>query len=316
METIALTRVGLENLVETIALEVVRQMGSEAGAWLSEEAECACRHTAPSGAIQCVNDQPAELRVLARLMDHTLLRPQATRAQIEQLADEARQWCFGTICVNPIWVALAAEKLRGSGVKVAAVVGFPLGATLTSVKRAEAQAVILAGAEEVDMVMNVGAMRSGDLEAVENDIRGVLEVCHEGGAILKVILENAYLSDQEKVEACRVVKRAGADFVKTSTGFGPSGATANDVHLMRETVGPEMGVKAAGGIRNLTDAVTMLDAGATRLGTSASIAILEEAAAALASRLPQPPPALAGRAALGYCDSLGPRFLGLVQGRR
>jgi deoxyribose-phosphate aldolase len=280
MDTIALTRAELENLVETIALEVVRQMGTEP-AWFSEEAECACRH-ASGQAVQCMNDQPSEVRALARLMDHTLLRPQATRAQIEQIAEEARQWCFGTICVNPAWVPLAAEKLRGSGVKVAAVVGFPLGATLTSVKRAEAQSVILAGAEEVDMVMNVGAMRSGDRETVENDIRGVAEVCHEGGAILKVILENAYLSEQEKVEACRIVQKAGADYVKTSTGFGPTGATVEDVRLMRQTVGPEMGVKAAGGIRNLADAVAMLDAGATRLGTSASIAILEEAAAALA----------------------------------
>ena len=300
MDTIALTRAELENLVETIALEVVRQMGTEP-AWFSEEAECACRHSS-GGAVQCVNDQPAEVRALARLMDHTLLRPQATRAQIEQIADEARQWCFGTICVNPAWVPLAAEKLRGSGVKVAAVVGFPLGATLTSVKRAEAQSVILAGAEEVDMVMNVGAMRSGDRETVENDIRGVSEVCHEGGAILKVILENAYLSEQEKVEACRIVQKAGADYVKTSTGFGPSGATVEDVRLMRQTVGPEMGVKAAGGIRNLADAVAMLDAGATRLGTSASIAILEEAAAALAGGISSTVAAAmpAGKAAPGY----------------
>lgn len=302
METIALTRVELENLVEAIALEVVRQIGPAPGAWLSEEADSACERPSRSGLVQCVNDQPAEVRALARLMDHTLLRPQASRAQIEQLADEARQWCFGTICVNPAWVPLAAEKLRGSGVKVAAVVGFPLGATLTSVKRAEAQAVILAGAEEVDMVMNIGAMRSGDLEAVENDIRGVVEVCHDGGAILKVILENAYLSELEKVEACRIVKKAGADYVKTSTGFAPTGATAEDVRLMRETVGPEMGIKAAGGIRNLADAVTMLGAGATRLGTSASIAILDEAAAVLAGGLPKPIPAprLAGRASHGY----------------
>lgn len=302
MDTIALSRAELENLVEAVALEVVRQMGPEPGAWLSEEAECACGHAFSSGTNQCVNDQPAEVRALARLMDHTLLRPQATRAQIEQLAEEARQWCFGTICVNPGWVALAAEKLRGSSVKVAAVVGFPLGATLTSVKRAEAQAVIVAGAEEVDMVMNVGAMRSGDRESVENDIRGVVEVCHSGGAIVKVILENAYLSNEEKVEACRIAQRAGADFVKTSTGFGPTGATADDVRLMRETVGPELGVKAAGGIRNLADAVTMLDAGATRLGTSASIAILEEAVAALAGGIsqPLPAPAVAARSTHGY----------------
>jgi len=293
METITLTQSELENLVETVALEVLRQMEPAPGAWLSEEIECACNHASRSCAIQCVNDQPPEVRALARLMDHTMLRPQATRSQIEQLADEARRWCFGTICVNSTWVPVAAEKLRGSGVKVAAVVGFPFGAMVTSVKRAEAQAVILAGAEEVDMVMNVGAMKSGDVEAVENDIRGVAEVCHEGGALLKVILENAYLSDEEKVEACRIAQRAGADYVKTSTGFAPSGATAADVRLMRQTVGPEMGVKAAGGIRTLADAVSMLEAGATRLGTSASIAILEEAAAALSGRGPQAAPALA-----------------------
>jgi deoxyribose-phosphate aldolase len=293
METITMSQAELENLVEVVALEVLRQMEPAPGAWLSEEIECACNHASRSGAIQCVNDQPAEVRALARLMDHTLLRPQATRSQIEQLADEARQWCFGTICVNSTWVPLAVERLRGSGVKVAAVVGFPFGASVTSVKRAEAQAAILAGAQEVDMVMNVGAMKSGDLESVENDIRGVAEICHEGGALLKVILENAYLSDAEKVEACRIVQRAGADYVKTSTGFAPSGATAADVRRMRETVGPEMGVKAAGGIRTLADAVSMLDAGATRLGTSASIAILEEAAAALAGQGSQAVPALA-----------------------
>lgn len=302
MDTITMTQSELENLVETVALEVLRQMEPAPGAWLSEEMECACNHVARSGAIQCVNDQPAEVRALARLMDHTLLRPHATRGQIEQLADEARQWCFGSICVNSTWVPAAAEKLRGSGVKVAAVVGFPFGATVTSVKCAEAQAVILAGAEEVDMVMNVGAMKSGDLEAVENDIRGVAEVCHEGGALLKVILENAYLTDEEKIEACRIAKKAGADYVKTSTGFAPSGATASDVRLMRETVGPDMGVKAAGGIRTLADAVAMLDAGATRLGTSASIAILEEAAAALPGHASQlsPAPAATSRTPQSY----------------
>jgi len=301
MDTITMSQSELENLVETVALEVLRQMEPAPGAWLSEEIECACSHAARSGAPQCVNDQPAEVRALAQLMDHTLLRPQATRSQIEKLADEAREWCFGTICVNSAWVPVAVDKLRGSGVKVAAVVGFPFGASVTAVKRAEAQAVILAGAKEVDMVMNVGAMKSGDVETVEIDIRGVAEVCHEGGALLKVILENAYLTDEEKIAACRVAKRAGADYVKTSTGFAPSGATAVDVRLMRETVGPEMGVKAAGGIRTLADAVSMLDAGATRLGTSASIAILEEAIAALAGQAsPLPAPATSTRAGQGY----------------
>jgi deoxyribose-phosphate aldolase len=183
--------------------------------------------------------------------------------------------------VNPAWVPLVAERLRGSGVKIAAVAGFPLGATLTSAKRAEAEAAILGGAHEIDMVMNVGAMKSGDLARVESDIRGVVETCHAGGAALKVILENAYLTDDEKVAACQAAQRAGADFVKTSTGFGPSGAKEEDVRLMRRTVGPAMGVKAAGGIRNLADAMRMLQAGATRLGTSASVAILEEAVQSL-----------------------------------
>lgn len=277
METLALNREGLEELVEVVTAEVARQMAS-GGVWLTEEACDTCLHGSGRGAPECVSDQPAEVRVLASLIDHTLLRPQATRAQVEQLADEARQWCMGAVCVNPAWVPLAAERLRGSGVKIATVAGFPFGATLASVKRAEAEAAILAGAEEIDMVMNVGAMRSGDLERVENDIRGVVEVCHAAGALVKVILENAFLNDEEKVAACQIAKRVNADFVKTSTGFGPSGATEADVRRMRQTVGPAMGVKAAGGIRTLSDALRMLDAGATRLGTSASVAILEEAA--------------------------------------
>ena len=168
--------------------------------------------------------------------------------------------------------------MRGSPVKVATVVGFPFGATLTVAKRAEAEAAILAGAQEIDMVMNISAMKSGDLDRVESDIRGVVEVCHQAGVLLKVILENAYLSDEEKVAACRIAQRAGADYVKTSTGLAPAGATEGDVRLMRQTVGPAMGVKAAGGIRTLADALRFLAAGADRLGTSAAKVILEEAA--------------------------------------
>lgn len=279
METVVLGRADLETLVEAIAQEVVRRMGP--AAWMSEEfnqypsGTCGC-----TGAV-CMNDQPAEVRALASLMDHTLLRPQATREQVEKLTDEAREWCFASVCVNPSWVALAAERLRGSGVDVAAVVGFPLGATLTAAKRAEAEGAICAGAREIDMVMDVGAMKSGDLKRVENDVRGVVEVCRSGGALLKVILENAYLTDEEKVAACRIVQAAGAEFVKTSTGFGPSGATVEDVRLMRQTVGEATGVKAAGGIRSLDDALRMIHAGASRLGTSASVAILQEAVASL-----------------------------------
>ena len=219
-----------------------------------------------------------DVRALASLIDHTLLRPEATRAQVEQLCDEALQAGFAAVCVNPAWAPVAAQRVRGSGVRVATVVGFPFGATSTVAKRAEAEAAILAGAQEVDMVMNVGAMRSGDLERVEYDIRGVVELCHAAGVIVKVILENAYLTDAEKVAACEIAKRTGADFVKTATGFGPHGATEADVRLMRQAVGPAMGVKAAGGIRTLSDALRMLQAGATRLGTSASLSILAEAA--------------------------------------
>jgi deoxyribose-phosphate aldolase len=269
----------MEDLVKMIAQEVVRRLGPSA--WMSEEFDNCSKAESQHCECVCMNDQPAEVRALAGLIDHTLLRPQATRSEVERLADEARQWCFASVCVNPAWVPLVAERLRGSGVKVATVAGFPLGSTLTSAKRAEAEAAILAGAHEVDMVMNIGAMKSGDLARVESDIAGVREVCRGGGAALKVIIENAYLTDDEKVSACRIVQRAGAEFVKTSTGFGPSGAKEEDVRLMRRTVGPVMGVKAAGGIRTLDDALKMLRAGATRLGTSASVAILDEAARSL-----------------------------------
>jgi len=290
VESIALTRQELTELLETIATEVVREMGSPPGGPKPPAAPQAVAKAESCGLEVCPhNPRPVEveartvsmtddLRKLAALFDHTLLRPEARRGEVEKLCQEARQLGFAAVCVNPTWVALAAEKLRGSPVRVATVTGFPLGATSTAVKRAEAEAAILAGAREIDMVMNVGAMKSGELERVENDIHGVAEVCHPAGALLKVIIENAYLSDEEKVAACRTAKRAGADFVKTSTGFGPSGAKESDVRLMRETVGPEMGVKAAGGIRTLADALRLLAAGATRLGSSASVAILAEAA--------------------------------------
>jgi deoxyribose-phosphate aldolase len=219
-----------------------------------------------------------DLRSLARIIDHTLLRPQATSEELERFCHEAVSLGVGAISIHQVWVPLAVRILRGTGIKVGTVVGFPFGASYPSVKRAEAEASIRAGAEELDMVMNVGAMRSGNLEGVQSDIQGVACIAHESGCILKVILENAYLSDEQKVTACRLAKRAGADYVKTSTGLGPSGATEADVRLMREAVGTSMGVKAAGGIRSLGDAVKMLQAGADRLGTSTSGAILAEAA--------------------------------------
>jgi deoxyribose-phosphate aldolase len=279
VEQLALTQGELEKVVETIAREAARRLGQTVKSSQDPAGDLFAR--AGHSDCACSEDQPAEVRALAGLFDHTLLRPQATRPEIEQLAEQAHRWSFATVCVNSAWIPVAAERLRGSGVRVASVAGFPLGAALTSIKRAEAERAILAGAQEIDMVMNVGALKSGDLARAEGDIRGVAEVCHASGVLVKVILENAYLSDEEKVTACRIAQNAGADFVKTSTGFGPSGAREEDVRLMRATVGPAMGVKAAGGIRNLNDALRMLQAGATRLGSSASVAILEEAARSL-----------------------------------
>ena len=214
---------------------------------------------------------------IAALIDHTLLRPEASQADIRKLCDEAKQFGFATVCVNPAWVAVAVAALQGTRVKVCAVAGFPLGATLTETKIFETEQVVKLGTQEVDMVINVGALKSGQHERVEQDIRGVVEASHRGGAICKVILECSLLTDQEKVTACRLAQSAGADFVKTSTGFGPGGATAHDVELMRLVVGPQMGVKAAGGIRSYEDVQKMLSAGATRIGASASVKILQEA---------------------------------------
>ncbi len=214
---------------------------------------------------------------VAGLIDHTLLKPEASRDDIRKLCQEAMRFGFASVCINPWYVPLAAERLRGSKVKVCTVAGFPLGATLPQVKIYEAEEAIKLGAQEVDMVINVGALKSGQDDVVELDVRGVVEACHRGGAICKVILETALLTIEEKVRACVACKKAGADFVKTSTGFGPAGATAEDVALMRAVVGAQIGVKAAGGIRTLEDLKKMVSAGATRIGASASVRILEEA---------------------------------------
>ena len=216
---------------------------------------------------------------IASLIDHTILKPEATRADIIKVCREAREYGFASVCVNPYWVPLVRAELAGSEVKVCTVVGFPLGATSTEAKAAETAAALRAGAQEIDMVINVGALRSGDHEAVKLDIRRVVKVAHEAGAIVKVILETALLDDNQKSVACMLAKLAGADFVKTSTGFGPAGATAHDIALMRQVVGPEMGVKAAGGIRTLADLQAMTAAGATRIGASASVKIVEATAA-------------------------------------
>ncbi len=215
---------------------------------------------------------------IAGLIDHTLLRPEATRSDVLRLCTEARQFGFAAVCVNPYWVPLAAAALRGAPVKVCAVAGFPLGASMTEIKRAEAEAAIRAGASEVDMVINIGALRSADYDTVKIDVQSVVEVCHRAGALVKVILETALLDNRQKVIACVLAKLAGADFVKTSTGFGPGGATVEDVALMRQVVGPEMGVKAAGGIRTPEQLRRLVAAGATRIGASAGVRIVAGAA--------------------------------------
>jgi deoxyribose-phosphate aldolase len=217
---------------------------------------------------------------IAALIDHTILKPEATRDDVVKICREARQYGFASVCVNPYWVPLVRAELAGSAVKVCTVVGFPLGATSTEAKVAETAAAVRAGAEEIDMVINIGALRSGDQDAVRQDIRQVVETSHRAGAIVKVILETALLDDPQKAAACTLAKQAGADFVKTSTGFSTSGATAHDVALMRGVVGPGMGIKAAGGIRTLSDLRTMTAAGATRIGASASIKIVEATVAA------------------------------------
>jgi deoxyribose-phosphate aldolase len=216
---------------------------------------------------------------IAALIDHTILKPDATRTDVIKVCREARQYNFASVCVNPYWVPLVRAELQGSAVKVCTVVGFPLGATSTEAKVAETAAALRAGAQEIDMVINVGALRSGDHEAVKQDIQQVVRISHEARAIVKVILETALLNDNEKAVACTLCKLAGADFVKTSTGFSTSGATAHDVALMRSVVGPEMGVKASGGIRTLEDLQTMAAAGASRIGASASVKIVEATAA-------------------------------------
>ena len=227
--------------------------------------------------IGIVLGETATARDWASLIDHTLLKPEASASDIEQRCSEAIQFGFASVCVNPTWVKKAAEFLRGSSVPVCTVIGFPLGATLPDVKAYEARRSIFNGAREVDMVINIGALKSGDDCAVEDDIRAVREAAHENGVLLKVIIETALLSDEEKVRACLASKNAGADFVKTSTGFAKGGATAADVNLMRRTVGSSLGVKASGGVKGIEDARAMFEAGATRIGASVGVKIAQEA---------------------------------------
>ena len=211
---------------------------------------------------------------VARMIDHTLLKADATKEQIEKICVEAKEYNFASVCVNPAWVKVSAEILQGTEVKVCTVIGFPLGASTPETKAFETKNAIENGATEVDMVINIGALKGGDLELVERDIRAVVDAA-KGKALTKVIIETCLLTEEEKVSACELSVKAGADFVKTSTGFSTGGATAEDIALMRKTVGPDIGVKASGGVRSAEDAEMMINAGATRIGASSGAAIVK-----------------------------------------
>jgi deoxyribose-phosphate aldolase len=274
----------LQRLIDLITEEVLAAQGARPAA-----SRCAChavlsdccpervRGVVDAGAsrlgLHASGGAPAGV---ADMIDHTLLKPDAARSDIEKLCREAAEFRFATVCVNPTWVPACVRLLRGSGVGVCTVVGFPLGATAPDVKHYETRRVIFDGASEVDMVINIGALKSGDLRTVERDIEAVAEPCRQCGVLSKVIIEAALLTDHEKVTACTLAKAAGADFVKTSTGFASGGATAADVALMRRVVGADMGVKAAGGVRDLQGLQAMVAAGATRIGASAGVRIVQE----------------------------------------
>lgn len=211
---------------------------------------------------------------IAKMIDHTALKADTTKAQIEKLCEEAKEYGFFSVCVNPTWVEASAYLLKGSDVKVCTVIGFPLGATTTETKVFETKDAIQKGAHEIDMVMNIGKLKAGDDDAVEQDIRSVVESAN-GKALVKVIIETCLLTEEEKVRACKLSVKAGADYVKTSTGFSTGGATAEDIKLMRETVGPDIGVKASGGVRDRETVDRMVEAGATRIGASAGISIVK-----------------------------------------
>jgi deoxyribose-phosphate aldolase len=290
-----LDTVTVERLVEQITHQVLMALAEQqakAGGSLTEE--CQCKEG------QCPRDCVDKVRAvvaagaarissgvgiipndadLAALIDHTLLKPDANEAQVAQLCHEARKYNFASVCVNPTHVKLCAQLLKGSAVRVCTVVGFPLGATPPEVKAYETRRAIDDGATEIDMVINIGALKSKDYVLVARDIAAIVATAHAGGAIVKVIIEAALLTDEEKVIASKLAREAGAEFVKTSTGFASGGATPHDVEMMRRAVGPDMGIKAAGGIRSYADAQKMIEAGATRIGASASVKIMQEAGA-------------------------------------
>jgi deoxyribose-phosphate aldolase len=284
-------RATVERIIEEVTREVLlrlNQAQTDAG-YSNGGCNCSdgsCAQTCPENVKKVVEAGATRLSAslgtrpqdgsVARLIDHTLLKPDASQDQIAQLCYEARSHHFASVCINPNYVKLCAQLLKGSDVKVCTVVGFPLGATPASVKAYETQQAIRDGASEIDMVINIGALKSKDYRVVYDDIATVVRTAHAGNALVKVIIEAALLNDEEKIVACQLCKEAAADFVKTSTGFGPGGATVADVALMRRVVGPAVGVKAAGGIKDYADAQAMIAAGATRLGASAGVRIMQE----------------------------------------
>lgn len=282
----------IEQIIEEITREVLLRLNqAEATAVANGGCNCqdgSCAQHCSEKVDQVVQAGAARLTAtlgtrpqsndVARMIDHTLLKADASRDQIAQLCYEAKKFHFASVCVNPAQVKLAAQLLKGSDVKVCTVVGFPLGATPGTVKAFETQQAIRDGATEIDMVINIGALKSKDYQIVFEDIGSVVRAAHAGNALVKVIIEAALLTDEEKVVASQLSKAAGADFVKTSTGFGPGGATLPDVALMRKVVGPNIGIKAAGGVGSFGDAQAMIEAGATRIGASAGVKIVREAA--------------------------------------
>jgi deoxyribose-phosphate aldolase len=278
----------LERLTDIVTDAVMARLSHQAGQAGPDAARCRChdlshgecpelmRPLVERGAARFGLEASAPHAGLASLIDHTLLKPEGTEEQIRKLCAEAAEFRFATVCIQPTWVRLAARLLHGSGVGVCTVAGFPLGANTADVKAYETRRAIFDGAAEVDMVINVGALKSRDYRTVEDDIRGVVRACREGGALSKVIIEAALLNREEKIKASTLAAAAGADFVKTSTGFGPGGATVEDVALMREVVGEKIGVKAAGGVRDRATVEEMVAAGATRIGASAGVKIVGE----------------------------------------
>lgn len=280
----------VERVIEEVTREVLLRLGhgapvAPAGGCNCSDGSCVAHCADKVGRVVSAGASRVTSRLgvipkdtnIASYIDHTLLKADATQDQIAQLCYEARTHHFASVCVNPTHVRLCAQLLKGSDVKVCTVIGFPLGATAAPVKAYETQTAIRDGATEIDMVINVGALKSRDYRAVHEDIAAVVSMTHAHNSLVKVIIETALLNDEEKVIACQLSKAAGADFVKTSTGFGPGGATVEDVALMRRVVGPDIGVKASGGVRNYADTQAMIAAGATRIGASAGVAIVSEA---------------------------------------